>query len=104
MAHRKEKTSDWLSEFDPTPDEIQAIIHSRKIRGHQRKARGSKRSPCDEAENALMLLALEAGEVSEGIAAKVLAGGDRVKLREMRHRAVALGRSLTHGLRILGGK
>lgn len=96
------RSTDWLAEFDPSPEEIRAILKARKMRGYQRKHRGDKRSANDDAETLLMLLAWEAGEVSEGVLAKVLDAGDRVALRERKMRAIALGRSLAHALRILG--
>lgn len=96
------RSSDWLAEFDPSPAEIHRILAARKNRAAQRKSRGDKHSASDDAETLLMLLAWEAGEVSEGVLAKVLDDGDRVKLRERKMRAIALGRSLAHALRILG--
>lgn len=95
-------SGDWLAEFDPTPEEIQSILKARKARRYQRASRGDKRSAADDAEALLMLLAWEAGEVSEGVLAKVLENGDRVALRERKMRAIALGRTLAHALRILG--
>ncbi len=100
----KGENNDWLAEFDPTPEEIRLILTARKNRSAQRKSRGDKRSPSDDAEVFLMLLAWEAGEVSEGVLSKVLDDGDRVRLRERKMRAIALGRSLAHALRILGAQ
>lgn len=96
------RSGDWLAEFDPSVEEIHAILKARKSRRDQRKSRGDKSSASDDAENMLMLLAWEAGEVSEGVLSKVLDGGDRVALRERKMRAIALGRTLAHALRILG--
>ncbi len=93
---------DWLADFDPSPEEIQAIITARKHRAYKRAQRNSKAGYSDDADNWVMLLALEAGEVNEGVLSKVIAGGDRAKLHAMRQRAIARGRALCHALRLLG--
>lgn len=94
--------NDWLSEFDPSPDQIRSILRARKSRRDQRNSRGDKGSSKDSFEDAAMILALEAGEVSEGVLSKVICDGDRVALRERKLRLIALGRNLAHALRILG--
>jgi len=57
-------------------------------RAYQRNHRGSKRSYVTEIENLRVLLAWEAGELSEGQAAKRL-GLDRIDLRDMRIKVIA---------------
>lgn len=95
----KDKPNDWLAEFVPSEGEVNALANARKIRLAQRKWTGYQHSARDKAEDLSMLLAWEAGEVSEGVLSKVLDAGDRVKLRERKMRAIALGRSLAHALR-----
>ncbi len=95
-------TEAWLTEFDPTPAEIQEILKARKSRQYQHRSRGDKHSAADKVIELRIILALEAGQITEGIAAKLLTDGDRVALREKRLRAIAIGRTLAHALRILG--
>lgn len=56
----------------------------------QQRHRGSRRSYVTEIENLQVLLAWEAGELSEGQVATVLKM-DRVSVRELRREAVRLG-------------
>ena len=95
----KDKPNDWLAEFVPSEEGVNALVEARKIRLEQRKWTGYQHRARDEAEDLSMLLAWEAGEVSEGALSKVLDAGNRVKLRERKMRAIALGRSLAHALR-----
>lgn len=55
----------------------------RQDRQYQAKHRGTKRSFVTEIENLKVLLAWEAGQISEGWAAKILKL-DRVSLRDLR--------------------
>jgi hypothetical protein len=59
----------------------------------QQKHRDSKRSYVTEIENLQIILAWEAGELSEGQAAKALEV-DRVTARDMRLRAIQAGARL----------
>lgn len=89
--------SDLLSELEPTQKQLSEILQKRTERLYQRRHRGGKRSASDESENAAIMLAWEAGEITEGQAAKAL-GVDRVSAREMKLKAVALGRALAQEL------
>ena len=105
MSEQPRIISDFYAEFDPTSEEINAIIEARRVRKYQRKSRGDKQSASDTAQDIMMILAWEAGEVSEGVITKVMQpDGDRVAMRERRMKAIAMGRALAHGLRILGDK
>lgn len=90
--------SDPYAEFEPPAAEILKTVRTRKSRAHQRRCRSDKHSHADEAENMLMLLAWEAGEISEGVMADVFTT-DRVALRELRLRSIARGRMLAQALR-----
>lgn len=57
----------------------------RRDRAYQAKHRGTKRSFVTEIENLKVLLAWEAGQISEGWAAKLLKL-DRVSLRDLKMR------------------
>ena len=57
----------------------------------QQKHRGSKRSYVTEIENLQIIIAWQAGELSEGMAAKIM-GVDRLTLRTMRDKAISAGR------------
>ena len=69
------------------------IVKQRKDRSYQVKHRGSRRSYRTEAEDALILLAWEAGELSEGQASKAL-WVDRVTARDRKIAAIERGRVL----------
>ena len=73
------------------------IVKQRYNRHAQQKHRGSRRCYRTEAEDALILLAWEAGELSEGQAAKAL-GVDRVTARDRRLSAVERGHNIGHAL------
>lgn len=88
--------------FDPSPAELFNILVSRKNRAHKRKSRGYKHSPSDEAENLLMILAWQAGEITEDALAQVLYEGDKTKLHEHKMKAISLGRALTKALHSFG--
>lgn len=70
----------------------------RRDRLSQQRHRGGKHSPLTQAENASILLALEAGELTEGQAAKAL-GVDRVSCRLLREEAIGRGIALAAALR-----
>lgn len=91
------QSAELLSEFEPSQDEVSKIIQRRTERLYQRRHRGDKHSASDEAENAAIVVAWEAGEVTEGQAARAL-GLDRVSARELKLKTIALGRALTHEL------
>ena len=59
----------------------------------KQKERGSKRSYVTEIENLKIILAWEAGELSEGQAARAIQV-DRVTLRDMRIEAINSGEGL----------
>lgn len=69
----------------------------RRMRAYQAKSRGDRVSHKTEAENALLLFAWEAGDLSEGQMARAL-DIDRVTLRKMRDdartKALALAEQL----------
>lgn len=69
----------------------------RLARLYQGKSRGDRRSYKTELENVQLLLAWEAGELSEGQVSNML-GVDRVSLRMMREGAVAAGMTLAEEL------
>lgn len=60
----------------------------RQDRLAQQRHRGSKRSYVTEIENLRVLLAWEAGHLSEGQAARIL-GLHRIDLRDMKFREIA---------------
>ena len=62
------------------------------------KERRSNRSYKTELENALLLLALESTDLSEGQVARAM-GLDRLAVRVLRDAAVAAGVELAEGLR-----
>lgn len=76
----------------------EAINKKRYNRIAQAKHRGSKRSYRTELENAQIMLAWLAEELSEGQAAHAL-GVDRISLRVMRDGAIAQGLQLAEALR-----
>ena len=69
----------------------------RLARLYQSKSRGDRRSYKTELENVQLLLAWEAGDLSEGQVAKIL-GVDRVSPRMIREGAVAAGMALAEEL------
>lgn len=69
----------------------------RLARLYQGKSRGDRRSYKTELENVQLLLAWEAGHLSEGQVSNML-GVDRVSLRMMREGAVAAGMTLAEEL------
>ena len=69
----------------------------RMARLYQGKSRGDRHSYKTELENVRLLLAWEAGNLSEGQVSRLL-GIDRVSLRMMRERAVAAGMELAEEL------
>lgn len=69
----------------------------RMARLYQGKSRGDRHSYKTELENVRLLLACEAGDLSEGQVSRVL-GIDRVSLRMMREGAVAAGMALAEEL------
>lgn len=69
----------------------------RASRLHQAKHRGSRRSYKTELENALLLLAWEAAELSEGQMVQLL-DIDRVTIRVMRLAAIDAGMKLALAL------
>jgi hypothetical protein len=71
----------------------------RRDRFYQQKHRGSKQSYVTEVENLRILLAWEAGELSEGQVARYL-NIDRVDLRDMKIGAIARGLELVNIRRI----
>lgn len=93
---------DPYSEYDPTPLEIREMLRARRWRNYQHKSRQDKISHRHTAEDVMMLLAWEVGEISEGVLRQIMTDGVHVDLREMRLRAIARGRSLAWALRILG--
>ena len=74
-----------------------SIKQQRAARLYKNKSRGDRRSYKTELENALLLLAWEAMELSEGQMAKIM-DTDRVSLRLMREGAIAQGMKLADGL------
>jgi len=73
------------------------IVTQRYNRRAVRKHRGSRRSYLTEAEDALIILAWQAGELSEGQAARAL-GLDRVTARDRRIAAIERGQEIGHAL------
>ena len=73
------------------------IAKQRYNRHAQQKHRGSRRCYRTEAEDALILLAWEAGELSEGQAAKAL-DVDRVTARDRRLAGISHGHDIGHAL------
>jgi hypothetical protein len=69
----------------------------RLARLYQGKSRGDRRSYKTELENLQLLLAWEAGDLSEGQVANML-DVDRVALRMMREGAIAAGMTLAEEL------
>lgn len=69
----------------------------RLARLYQGKSRGDRRSYKTELENLQILLAWEAGDLSEGQVANML-DVDRVALRMMREGAIAAGMTLAEEL------
>lgn len=88
---------DHLSEFEPSSAEMELLIRRRSYRRHQRNSRGGHSSFQDQLENAAVLLALEAAEITEGQAARALKL-DRVTVREIKLRLTALGRAIAYSL------
>lgn len=74
------------------------LKQQRLARSYQAKSRGDRRSYKTELENVQLLLALEAGDLSEGQVASML-GVDRVSLRIMRDEAKAEGMAMAEELR-----
>ncbi len=62
----------------------------------QQKSRSNKRSYVTEVENLQIILAWQAGKISEGVAAREI-GVDRLQLRTMRDNATQHGVHLTLG-------
>jgi hypothetical protein len=73
-------------------------LKSRSDRLYQQKHRGSKTSPVTDLEDALVVLAWEAGELSEGQAAAAL-GVDRLGARLRREALLARGITLAYELK-----
>lgn len=73
---------------------LSELIRRRNARRHQRKFRGDRKSANDLFEDATILLALEAGEITEGQATKAL-NSDRVSVRDKKIRLIELGKALT---------
>ncbi len=73
------------------------LRQQRLARLYQGKSRGDRRSYKTELENVQILLAWEAGEMSEGQVANML-NVDRVSLRMMREGAVAEGMEIAEEL------
>lgn len=73
-------------------------LKRRSDRLSQKKHRGGKASYVTEIENLQIMLAWEAGELSEGQAAKAL-GVERVALRDLRRIAVNTGAALAGKLK-----
>lgn len=73
------------------------VLLRRREREYQRHSRGGARSPTDLYENAAIMAAWEAGEITEGQAMNALEL-DRVQAREAKLALVALGRSLALAL------
>jgi len=69
----------------------------RQARLYQGKSRGDSRSHKTELENVQLLLAWEAGDLSEGQVSLAL-GVDRVSLRMMREGALAAGMKMAEEL------
>lgn len=88
---------DQYTEFEPTTAELTEVIHRRKARRFQQKSRGDVKSAADLFENAAILIAWEAGEVSEEQASKAM-DVDRVTAREARLQMIAFGRVLASEL------
>ncbi len=82
-----------LNEFEPSSESIATLLKRRKERLYQRRHRGDKESARDLYENACIVAAWEAGEVSEGQAMRAL-GIDRVSARELKLCMIALGRAI----------
>jgi hypothetical protein len=90
-------SGDQYAEFEPTRNDMNTLLKRRQQRADQRKSRGDKSSGRDGLEDSAILLAWEVGELTEGQAARALRV-DRVALREMKLRLVAVGRALAHHL------
>jgi predicted ArsR family transcriptional regulator len=73
-------------------------LKARADRASQRKKRGSKTSPVTDLEDALVVLAWEAGELTEGQAAAAL-GVDRLGARLRREALLARGITLAYELK-----
>ena len=72
-------------------------VQQRRMRAYQAKSRGDRRSFKTELENAQILLAWDAGDLSEGQAAKAL-DVDRLTARVMRDDMLAAGLALADKL------
>lgn len=80
-----------------------SIAKQRRDRLSQHKHRKSRRSYKTELENAQILLAWEAAQLSEGQVARIL-DIDRVSLRMMREGAIAEGMNIAAALDARGAK
>ncbi len=67
-----------------------ANLSTRAMRAYMARRRGTKRSYKSEVEDAAVLIAWAAGELSEGVASRTL-GLDRVTTRERLQALVAAG-------------
>lgn len=72
-------------------------VKKRNNRRSQRRFRGDKRSPSDLYEDTAILLAWEAGDITEGQATKAL-GMHRVEAREAKLRIIYFGRAMAYEL------
>jgi hypothetical protein len=70
----------------------------RQARAYQAAHRGSGRSYKTELENALLLLAWEAAELSEGQISRIL-DVDRLEIRKMRQEAIDAGMELAREIK-----
>lgn len=77
-------------------NEILTTIRRRKLRKHQQKSRGDKKSYVDIIEDLKMMLAYESGEITEGKLAKCISGGCRVTARGMLVDAKEEGRNIAY--------
>lgn len=87
------KTKTLLAEFEPAPAFMARVLKRRLIRWYQRRCRGGARSQSDLYENAAIMAAWEAGEITEGQAMRALEA-TRVQAREAKLALVAFGRAL----------
>ena len=79
---------------DRKPTGLDTTDRQRYMREYQARRRGTKRSYKSEADSACVLLAWEAGEITEGVAAKLL-GIDRVSARERKQCMIMRGVQLS---------
>jgi hypothetical protein len=87
----------YIAQFAPSQTVTDLAVARRRARGYQGASRGDKQSARTKLENAAILMALEAGEITEGIACRALEL-DRLSIREMRLRLTASGAALAMAL------